>query len=63
MELDEVGTLTVLKVHRRELIDSAITRHRGRHIIRLMGDGTPVEFASVVDPVTCTVPGWNFHAQ
>ncbi len=54
MELDEVGTLTVLKAHRRALVDSAITKHRGR-IIRLMGDGALVEFASVVDVVTCTV--------
>ncbi len=63
MELDEVGTLTVLKAHRRELIDSAITKHRDR-IIRQMGDGALVEFTSVVDVVTCTVgPGWKFHAQ
>jgi class 3 adenylate cyclase len=54
MELDEVGTLTVLKAHRRALVDSAITKHRGR-IIRLMGDGALVELASVVDVVTCTV--------
>ena len=70
MEPDEVGTLTVLKAHRRELIDSAITKHRDR-IIRQMGDGALVEFTSVlveftsvVDVVTCTVgPGWKFHAQ
>jgi TolB-like protein/Flp pilus assembly protein TadD len=54
MELDEVGTLTVLKAHRRELIDPAITEHRGR-IVKLMGDGTLVEFASVVDAVACAV--------
>ncbi len=52
MELDEVGTLAALKTHRKELIDPAIAEHRGR-IVKLMGDGTLVEFASVVDAVTC----------
>ncbi len=54
MELDEVGTLAALKAHREELIDPAIAEHRGR-IVKLMGDGTLVEFASVVDAVTCAV--------
>jgi TolB-like protein len=54
MELDEAGTLTALKAHREELIDPAIAEHRGR-IVKLMGDGTLVEFASVVDAVTCAV--------
>ncbi len=54
MELDEVGTLAALKTHRKELIDPAIAEHRGR-IVKLMGDGTLVEFASVVDAVTCAV--------
>ncbi len=54
MELDEAGTLTMLKNHRLELIDPAITEHRGR-IVKLMGDGTLVEFASVIDAVACAV--------
>ncbi len=54
MELDEAGTLTALKARREELIDPAIAEHRGR-IVKLMGDGTLVEFASVVDAVTCAV--------
>ncbi len=54
MELDEVGTLAALKAHREELVDPAIAEHRGR-IVKLMGDGTLVEFASVVDAVTCAV--------
>ena len=54
MELDEVGTLAALKTYRKELIDPAIAEHRGR-IVKLMGDGTLVEFASVVDAVTCAV--------
>jgi len=54
MELDEAGTLAALKVHRQELIDPEIAEHRGR-LFKLMGDGALVEFASVVDAVTCAV--------
>ncbi|MBP2235270.1 TolB-like protein/class 3 adenylate cyclase/Flp pilus assembly protein TadD [Sinorhizobium kostiense] len=49
---DEVGTLERLKACRRELVDPAIDRFHGR-IIKLMGDGALVEFASVVDAVQC----------
>ena len=49
---DEVGTLARLKTCRRELIDPAIEEFHGR-IIKLMGDGALVEFASVVDAVQC----------
>ncbi len=49
---DEAGTLERLKVYRRDVIDPAITRFHGR-IIKLMGDGALVEFASVVDAVEC----------
>ena len=51
---DEVGTLERLKAHRRELIDPEIAQHHGR-IVKLMGDGALVEFASVVDAVSCAV--------
>jgi adenylate cyclase len=54
MGADEVGTLTALKVHRRERIDPAIDQHNGR-IVKTTGDGTLVEFASVVDAVICAV--------
>jgi len=54
MEIDEAGTMAALKAHRQELIDPLIARHHGR-IVKLMGDGTLVEFASVVDAVTCAV--------
>ena len=46
--------ITSLKSHRRELIDSAIARHSGR-IVKTTGDGMLVEFASVVDAVSCAV--------
>ncbi len=49
---DEVGTLARLMSCRRELVDPAIEEFHGR-IIKLMGDGALVEFASVVDAVQC----------
>jgi adenylate cyclase len=54
MEIDEAGTLATLKAHRSELIDPTVSEHHGR-TIKLMGDGALVEFASVVDAVTCAV--------
>ncbi|HKG72742.1 MAG TPA: tetratricopeptide repeat protein [Aestuariivirgaceae bacterium] len=49
---DEVGTLARLKTCRRDVVDPAIQMYHGR-IIKLMGDGALVEFASVVDAVQC----------
>ena len=49
---DEVGTLARLKACRKELIDPTIADFHG-HIIKLMGDGSLVEFASIVDAVQC----------
>ncbi len=54
MEADEAGTLAALKSHREALIDPEIAQHHGR-IVKLMGDGALVEFASVVDAVACAV--------
>ncbi len=54
MGADEMGTLTSLKAHRRELVDSVIAEHHGR-IVKTTGDGMLVEFASVVDAVSCAV--------
>ena len=54
MGLDEAGTLSRLNALRRELIDPTIAAHTGR-IVKLMGDGALVEFASVVDAVTCAI--------
>ena len=53
MGLDEVGTLTTLKAHRRELIDGKIAEHRGR-TVKVTGDGMLVEFPSVVNAVACS---------
>jgi class 3 adenylate cyclase len=54
MSVDEIGTLSALKAHRRALIDPAIAAHHGR-IVKTTGDGALVEFASVVDAVGCAV--------
>jgi TolB-like protein/class 3 adenylate cyclase/Tfp pilus assembly protein PilF len=54
MGADEEGTLKVLKAHRKEVVDPAIAAHRGR-IVKTTGDGMLVEFASVVDAVTCAM--------
>jgi adenylate cyclase len=54
MAADEAGTHAHLKALRRELIDPKIAAHHGR-IVKLMGDGALVEFASVVDAVQCAV--------
>ena len=50
MGADEVGTLAALRAHRAEVFDPE-TAKRGGRIVKLMGDGTLVEFASVVDAV------------
>lgn len=52
MANEEVDTLERLKICRRELFDPAVAEFKGR-IIKLMGDGALVEFASVVDAVQC----------
>ena len=52
--LDEEGTLARLKELRRSLIDPKISEHRGR-IVKTMGDGLLVQFASAVDAVRCAV--------
>jgi adenylate cyclase len=54
MGLDEAGTLSRLNALRHRLIDPAIAAHSGR-IVKLMGDGALVEFASAVDAVTCAI--------
>ena len=54
MAKDEAGTLAALKHHRETIFDPAVAEHGGR-IVKLMGDGTLVEFGSVVDAVKCAV--------
>ncbi len=54
MGKDEAGTLAALKAHKTELIDPKAAQYVGR-IIKLMGDGILMEFASVVDAVSFAV--------
>src|SRR5664279_5641741 len=54
MGADEAGTLTSLKHHRETVFDPAVTEHKGR-VVKLIGDGTLVEFGSVVDAVRCAL--------
>lgn|SRR5665213_500249 len=58
MGADEVGTLEALKALRREIFDPAIASHKGR-IVKTTGDGLLIEFASVVDAVTCAIEVQN----
>ena len=51
---DEEGTIVALQALRADLIDPKIAEHHGR-IVKLMGDGMLVEFASVVDAVNAAV--------
>ena len=54
MQADEAGTLALLKCRPSEVFQPLVTKHRGR-IVKLMGDGVLVEFASAVDAVECAV--------
>jgi adenylate cyclase len=54
MASNEEGTLAALKQHRQTVFEPAVAAHQGR-IVKLIGDGTIVEFASVVDAVNCAL--------
>ena len=54
MAADEAGALAALKQHRETVFDPAVAAHNGR-IVKLIGDGTLVEFGSVVDAVNCAL--------
>ena len=51
---DEEGTLARLRALRSDLIDPAIATHRGR-VVKRTGDGSLIEFRSVVDAVRCAI--------
>ncbi len=51
---DEERTLARLRGLRSDLIDPAIAAHHGR-IVKRTGDGSIVEFHSVVDAVRCAI--------
>ena len=54
MGVDERGTLAANRRHRRELFNPRAAQYHGR-IIKFMGDGALMEFASVVDSVCFAV--------
>ncbi len=54
MGADEAGTLRHLTELRQQVLEPLIAEHRGR-VVKLMGDGLLVEFASVVDAIACAV--------
>src|SRR5215211_5886818 len=52
MEEDEERTVTAIQALLSEVIEPAAARHRGR-IVKTMGDGALLEFASPVEAVLC----------
>ena len=54
IEQDEAGTLATLKERREGIFIPLVARHQGR-IVKLMGDGVLVEFASAVNAVQCAI--------
>jgi len=52
IEIAGANTLSRLKSLRRGVLDPCIASHNGR-VVKLMGDGMLVEFASVVDAFGC----------
>lgn len=54
MEREEAGTLAALKSRRQAVLSPLVVQHNGR-VVKLMGDGVLVEFASAVDAVQCAV--------
>lgn len=54
MEADEQGTLTAIHALLSGTVEPAAARHHGR-IVKTMGDGVLLEFASPVEAVLCAV--------
>jgi adenylate cyclase len=60
---DEELVLARLRTLRSDLIDPTVTVHRGREVKRT-GDGSIIEFRSVVDAVRCAIcPSSNALGQ
>ena len=55
---DEEGTLARLRALRSDLIDPAIATHHGR-VVNRTGDGSLIEFRSVVGAVRCAIEVQN----
>lgn len=62
MEADEAGTLDRLKTNRTTIFEPQVTAHGGR-VVKLIGDGALVEFASIVSAVNCALGIQSAMAQ
>ena len=62
MGVDEEGTLVALRKIWADLFGPAVEKHRGR-IVKMLGDGALVEFASAVNAVECAVAVQNAMAE
>jgi adenylate cyclase len=54
MERDESGTVSQLMRWRQEVLEPAVAGHHGR-VVKHLGDGALVEFASAVNAVQCAI--------
>ena len=54
MEADEAAALAALRDLRSEILDPLVEEHSGR-LVKTMGDGVLVEFASAVNAVACAL--------
>ena len=54
MEKDEEGTVSAIHTILSDIIEPAAARHQGR-LVKTMGDGALLEFASPVEAVLCAV--------
>ena len=55
---DEEGTLARLRALRSDLIDPTVAAHHGR-VVKRTGDGSIIEFRSVVDAMRCAIEVLN----
>ena len=62
IERDEAGTLMTIKERRKGILKPLVAAHHGR-IVKVMGDGVLVEFASAVNAVQCAVELQNDMAK
>src|SRR5215475_5784475 len=54
MQSDETGTLRAFKARQANILQPLVAKHQGR-VVKLMGDGALIEFASAVNAVSCAV--------
>jgi adenylate cyclase len=54
MQADEAGTLAALKARYQDILLPLVTKYHGR-VVKLMGDGVLIEYASAVDAVACAI--------